>query len=84
MARKTRCKIRTSHSTLDWSLSWACETGKQMVEGLTLGFRMRTKIIEKIPSAASTNSLVPTTLERSYSTQTRRRRMTAPSVYQLI
>jgi len=53
-----------------------------MVGGLTLGFIIRTKIIEKMPSAASANSLAPTTLERSYSTQIRRRRMTALKIRQ--
>ena len=75
---------RTRHSTLDWGLSLVRETGKQMIEGLTLGCIMRTKVIESMPSAASANSLVPTILERSCSTQTRSRRMTALNIYQLV
>jgi len=45
---------------------------------------MRTKTIDKAPRTAKASSLTPTSLERSYKTHTRRRRITVISTYQLV
>ncbi len=45
---------------------------------------MRTKMIVNVPRAARASSQAPTTLERSYKTQTRRRRITVLIACQLI